>query len=171
MDRGEHWRKNHYTFGTTCRFYSNGRGYFTKEESSECSAESEVNSFKNEHNESYNDSEIITLSYKSSFSSDDSTGADHGYLSLLKSTYGSEVTSAQNKTNPTLVDNSFLAEFDPYYVPLVDVSSSASPITFNEKVSNVEELSDLTNEEECDIYEQKLSTMKYIMESKEKIYF
>ena len=155
MDRGEHWRKNHYTFGTTCRFYSNGRGYFTKEESSERS----------------NYSEATSLSYKSSFSSGDSTGDDHGYLSLLKSTYGSEVTPAQNKTNPTLVDNSVLAEFDPYYVPLVDISSSALPITCNEKLSNVEELINLTHEEECDIYEQKLRTMKYIMESKEKVYF
>ena len=122
MDKGEHWRKNHYTFGTTGRFYSNGRGCFTKEESSE----------------SFNESEAITLSYISSFSSRVSTGNDYGYISLLKSTYHSEVTSAHNKTNRTLVDNSVLAEFVPYYVPLVDISSSASPITFNEKLSWVE---------------------------------
>ena len=67
------------------------------------------------------------------------------------------------------MDNSVLAEFDPYYVPLVDISSSALPITCNEKLSNVEEISDLTNEEECDIYEQKLRTMKYISKIKEEI--
>ena len=65
------------------------------------------------------------------------------------------------------MDNSILAEFDPYYVPLVDISSSALPITCNknEKLSYVDELKDLTNEEECDIYEQKLRTMKYVTES------
>ena len=153
MDRGEHWRKNHYTFGTIGRFYSNGRGCFTKEESSESS----------------NYSEAISLSYKSSFSSGDFTEDDLGFVSLLKSTYNSEARLMQNKTNLTLVDNSVLAEFDPYYTPSVGVSKSSSPITCKEIISNVEELRNLTNEEECDIYEQKLRTMKFIMESKKRI--
>ena len=131
MDKGEHWRKNHYTFGTIGRFHSNGKGCFTKEESSESSIESEVNLLKNENNESYNDSEMNLFNDESSFSSSISSGGDHGYLSLLKSTYYSKVTPAQNKTNRTLVDSSVLAEFDPYYVPLVDITSSALPISSN----------------------------------------
>ena len=182
MDKGEHWRKNHYTFGTVGRFNSNGSGYFTKEESSKSSNESEVYSSNNESSfsfgdsdvistntessENYNGSKAITLSIKPSFSSSVSTVDDLGYLSLLKPTYHLETLPAQNKTNPSLVDNSILAEFDPYYIPLVDTSSSASPVTCKEILSNVEQLSDLTNEEECDFYEQKLRIMKYVVKKK-----
>ena len=182
MDKGEHWRKNHYTFRTVGRFNSNGSGYFTTEESSESSNDSEVYSFNNESSFSFSDSDVIstitessescngseaiTFSIKPSSSSSVSKVDDLGYVSLLKTTHHLETLPAQNKINPSLVDNSVLAEFEPYYIPLVDTSSSVSPVTCKEILSNVEQLSDLTNEEECDFYEQKLRIMKYVVKKK-----